>query len=153
MTRAKQNLTIHLNGNYLDNLMTAGLERIENSNTFLPPSGLVLHLSHKDLNLGYFEYVQRRVSGLTSGDALSISDEGCKNEKGELVLKFSRRFLERITEMKQKGFVPNGAKVNFIVYWTDDEKKIEVKIVLPELNFTKYQQNAKIQPGSENFIS
>lgn len=137
MTRAKQNLTIHLNGNYLDKFKTEALERIENSNTFPPPNGLALHLSHKDLNLGYFEYVQKRVNALTSGDAITISDEGCKNEKGELVLKFSKKFLERIVEIKNNGFELKEAKVNFIVYWTDDEKKVEVKIILPELYFER----------------
>jgi ATP-dependent DNA helicase RecQ len=137
MTRAKQKLTIHLNGNYLDKFKTEELERIENNSTFQPPSGLALHLSHKDLNLGYFEYIQKRVNALTSGDAITISDEGCKNEKGELVLKFSKKFHERLAEIKNNGFELQEAKVNFIVYWTDDDKKIEVKIVLPELHFEK----------------
>lgn len=39
--------------------------------------------------------------------------------------------------MKKNGFELKEAKVNFIVYWWDDEKKIEVKIVLPELHFEK----------------
>ena len=137
MTRSKQKLTIHLNGNYLDKFKTEELERIENNNTFQPPSGLALHLSHKDLNLGYFEYIQKRVNTLTSGDAITISDEGCKNQKGELVLKFSKKFLERLAEIKNNGFELKDAKVNFIVHWTDDEKQIEVKIVLPELNFER----------------
>jgi ATP-dependent DNA helicase RecQ len=137
MTRAKQRLTIHLNGNYLDRFRTEELERIENKDTFPPPVGLTLHLSHKDLNLGYFQYVQKRVNELTSGDSIIISDEGCKNEKDELVLKFSKRFLETIAEMKNIGFELKDAKVNFIVHWTDDDKKIEVKIVLPEVNFEK----------------
>ncbi|MBX7204860.1 MAG: RecQ family ATP-dependent DNA helicase [Bacteroidia bacterium] len=135
MTRAKQKLTIHLNGNYLDKYKTGEMERVENNNTFQTPSGLALHLSHKDLNLGYFEYVQKRVNELTSGDTITISDEGCKNEKGELVLKFSKKFLERLAEIKKSGFELKEAKVNFIVHWTDDDKKIEVKIVLPELQF------------------
>ncbi|MBG7610785.1 ATP-binding domain-containing protein, partial [Polaribacter sp. BAL334] len=59
MTRAKQKFTIHLNGNYLDNFKTEELERIENNDIFQPPSGLVMHLSHKDLYLGYFEYIQK----------------------------------------------------------------------------------------------
>lgn len=137
MTRAKQKLTIHLNGNYLNNFKTEELERIENHDIFQPPSGLALHLSHKDLNLGYFEYIQRRVNELTSGDSISISEEGCKNDRGELVLKFSKKFLERITELKNKGFELKEAKVNFIVHWTDEDKKIEVKIVIPELHFEK----------------
>lgn len=137
MTRAKQKLTIHLNGNYLDKFKTEELERTENNNTFQPPSELALRLSHKDLNLGYFEYIQKRVNTLTSGDAITISDEGCKNDKEELVLKFSKKFLERLAEIKKSGFELNEAKVNFIVHWTDDDKKIEVKIVLPELHFEK----------------
>ena len=137
MTRAKQKLVIHLNGNYFDKLKTEELERIENSNIFQPPNDLALHLSHKDLNLGYFEFIQQRVSPLTSGDIIKISEEGCRNIKGELVLKFSKKFLDTLAELRKKDFELTEAKVNFIVYWTDDDKKIEVKIVLPELHFVK----------------
>ena len=137
MTRAKQNLTIHLNGNYLDYLKTEGLERIENNNNFNPPSDLVLHLSHKDLYLGYFEFVQHRINGLTSGDSIFICDEGCKNSKGELILKFSKSFLDKLSDIKQNGFQLKEAKVNFKVHWTNDEQKFEVKIVLPELHFER----------------
>jgi ATP-dependent DNA helicase RecQ len=137
MTRAKQNLTIHLNGNYLDNFKTEDLERIVNDKTFEPPNDLVVHLSHRDLYLGYFEYVQHRINRLTSGDSINICDEGCKNNTGELVLKFSRSFLEKLSEINQSGFLLKEAKVNFIVYWTNDDKNIEVKIVLPELHFEK----------------
>jgi len=79
------------------------------------------------------------VDALTSGDAITISDEGCKNEKGEWVLKFSKMFLDRLLEIKGSGFELKEAKVNFIVYWTDDVKKSEVKIVLPELHFENKQ--------------
>lgn len=137
MTRAKQNLYIHLNRDYLDKLQAEGLERINNHDTFSAPSGLTLHLSHRDLRLGYFMYVQNRIKALTSGDKLFISDDGCKNGRGELVLKFSRKFLERITEIRNKGFELREANVNFIVHWYDEETKKEVKIVLPELHFEK----------------
>jgi len=140
MTRAKQKLIIHLNGNYLDKFKTEALEIIENTNTFQPPSGLVLHLSHKDLYLGYFEYVQRRVNELTSGDLLRVSDDGCKNDRDEVVLKFSRRFLDRLSEIKKNGFELKEAKVNFIVYWKGEDKEQEIKIVLPELHFEKSNQ-------------
>lgn len=137
MTRAKQKLTIHLNGNYLNNFKTEELDRIENHDIFQPSSGLALHLSHRDLYLGYFEYIQKRVNELTSGDSIVISEEGCKNHKGELVLKFSKRFLDKIAELKKKGFELKEAKVNFIVHWTDEDREIKVKIVLPELHFEK----------------
>ena len=137
MTRAKQNLTIHLNGNYLDNLSSEGLERIENSKVYPPPRGLVLHLSHKEINLGYFAYIKSRVNVLKSGDLLIVSEEGCKNETGELVLKFSKNFMERLAEIKKNGYDLMEAKVNFIVYWLNDTSGEETKIVLPELHFEK----------------
>lgn len=137
ITRAKQNLTIHLNGHYLNKIKTEDLEWIENSDTFQPPSTLAVQLSHKDLYLGYFEYIQGRVNALTSGDSLRISGEGCTNTKGELVLKFSKKFHEKLSELKNSGFELKEAKVNFIVHWTDQDKKLEVKIVLPELQFEK----------------
>lgn len=141
MTRAKQKLIIHLNGSYLERFKTEELERIENNNTFPPPGGLALHLSHKDLYLGYFEYIKSRVEALTSGDELQISEEGCKNERGELVLKFSKKFLDKLTEIKNNGFQLREARVNYIVHWKDDEKNTEVKIVLPELQLEKLVSN------------
>ena len=135
MTRAKSNLTIHLNGNYLDKFKSEELERVENNNTFQPPSSLAVHLSHKDVQLGYFGFIQKRVNGLTSGDSIIISDEGCKNENGELVIKFSRKFIDRLTEIKKSGFELRQAKVNFIVHWKAEDKEQESKIILPELHF------------------
>ncbi len=144
MTRAKQNLTIHLNGNYLDKFTTKELERIENSSTFELPSGLALQLFHKDLHLGYFEYVQKQVNTLTSGDIIVVSGEGCKTEKGEWVLRFSKNFLDRLGEIRKSGFELKEAKVNFIVYWTDDVKNVELKIVLPELYFEAVKQRVTV---------
>jgi len=141
MTRAKSKLIIHLNGNYLDKLKTEELERVENYNTFQPPSGLALHLSHKDLNLGYFEFIQKRVNALTSGDSITISDEDCKNEKGELVLKFSKKFIDRLSDIKKSGFELKEGKVNLIVHWKAEDMEQEVKIILPELQFEKTINN------------
>ena len=121
----------------MDKLKTEEVERIENNNIFQPPSGLALHLSHKDLYLGYFEFIQKRVNALTSGDSMAISEEGCKNEKGEFVLKFSKKFLDKLTEIKTNGFELKEAKVNFIVHWQAEDKEQDVKIILPELQFEK----------------
>ncbi|MBL7859253.1 MAG: ATP-dependent helicase [Cyclobacteriaceae bacterium] len=54
MTRAKRNLTIHSNGNYLDNISAENLERIDDKGTYLPPGELAMHLSLKDVWLDYF---------------------------------------------------------------------------------------------------
>ena len=137
MTRARQRLVVHLNGHYLDAFQTEDLERVENNAVFQPPDSLVLHLSHRDLNLLFFHFIQRRVHDLSSGDVLKITEEGCTNEAGELVLKFSQKFLVKLAEIRQHGFGPKEAKVNFVVFWKGEDKKQEVKIVLPELYFEK----------------
>lgn len=78
---------------------------------------------------------------MTAGNSMIVSDEGCKNEQGELVLKFSKSFYERLSVMKHSGFELKEAKVNFIAYWMGDDKKKEVKIVLPELHFERTGAN------------
>jgi ATP-dependent DNA helicase RecQ len=137
MTRAKQNLTIHLNGNYLDNITVENLERIEDKGIHLPPNELAMHLSLKDVWLDYFISRQHLVSGLTSGDILTINGDECTTPKGQSVLKFSRQALSAIEVQRQKGYHLKQAKVNFIVYWLKEGAEQEVKIILPELYFEK----------------
>lgn len=127
MTRAKQNLIIHLNGNYLDNIVADNLLRAEDRKTYLPPSQLAMHLTHRDLNLGYFEFIQHKLTALMSGDALTINTEGCMNTKGELVLKYAKQFLATIADVQRKGYQLKEAKVNFIIYWKNKMKNKKSK--------------------------
>ncbi|MCC5936242.1 MAG: RecQ family ATP-dependent DNA helicase [Lunatimonas sp.] len=137
MTRAKKALTIHLNGNYLDRIQTEGITRIKSHEQNQAPEGVTWHLSRRDLNLGYFRFVQRRVTSLHSGATLVVSEGGCKNKQGQWVLKFSKRFIAKMAEWNASGFEVKEAKVNFMVYWTEDERGAEVLIVLPELYMEK----------------
>ena len=140
MTRAKQNLTIHVNSNYLNNITAENLEKVEDILIYPPPKELAMQLTHEDVNLGYFPYVQHHVSSLTSGETLRIKAEGCEISKDKFVLKFSKKFLEILKSNAEKGYNLNSAKVNFIVYWKNEEKEKEVKIVLPELHFERQDE-------------
>jgi ATP-dependent DNA helicase RecQ len=137
MTRAKQNLVIHLNSNFLNDISAENLERVEDKGIYLPPKELAMQLTHEHVQLGYFEFIQRRVSNLLSGELLRIKDEGCANAREELVLKFSKKFIETLELQAKLGYKPKRAKANHIVYWQAEESDKEVKIVLPELNFEK----------------
>lgn len=137
MTRAKRNLTIHINGNYLDNLTAENLERVEDMEEYLPPYQLSMHLTFKDVWLDYFITRQHLVSQLISGDTLTINGDECTNTKGQSVLKFSKQFLNTIESVKQKDYHLKQAKVNFIVYWLKEDAEQEVKVILPELYFEK----------------
>ena len=94
-----------------------------------------MQLTHKDVYLNYFEYIQPRVNKLQSGDSLKITENGCTNSKDQLVLKFSQKFLDTIKLQDKKGYKLKKASVNFIVYWNNEESGKEVKIVLPEVYF------------------
>jgi len=137
MTRAKQNLTIHLNGNYLNDITAENLVLVEDRKEYLPPPQLVVHLTHKDVQLWYFESVQQKIATISSGSILTISTDGCKDAKGNLVLKFSKKFCEFIAYQEQKRYKLKEAKVNFIVYWKKEEEEKEIKIILPEVYFER----------------
>src|SRR5690606_39274359 len=74
MTRAKKNLTIHLNSDLLNGINAENLERIEDNQSYSPPVEIAMHLSHKDLWLDYFIMRQHLLSQLASGDTLLIAE-------------------------------------------------------------------------------
>ena len=139
MTRAKQNLTVHLNSNILDNLSAENLERINDNAIYLPPKELAMHLTYKDVWLDYFVKRQPLISRLITGNVLTWNGVECLNAKGQSVSKFSQHFLRRIESLKEKNYILKTVKVNFIIYWLKEGAEQEVKIVLPELYFEKQQ--------------
>jgi len=137
MTRAKRNLTIHLNMDFLNALSAENMERVSDRKIHMPPGEIAVHLGFQDIWLDYFISRQRLVSQLTSGDTMTLNEEECLNTTGQSVLRFSQKFVAQIAELKEKGYQLKSAKVNFIVYWTKEETGQEVKIILPELFFER----------------
>ncbi|MBP1762272.1 MAG: ATP-dependent helicase, RecQ family, partial [Firmicutes bacterium] len=137
MTRAKTNLTIHYNGNYIRNIRTEGIKSINDTTDYLPPSQLAMQLSHKHIWLDYFGSRQNMVSQLNSGEMLAFDGETCFNAKGVAVLKVSKLLKEQIEPMMRKNYRPHSAKVRFMVYWQKEDADDEIIIVLPEIYFEK----------------
>lgn len=135
MTRAKRNLNIHLNTNYFNNSITENLEQIDDFNIYTAPDKIALHATFKDIWLDYFINKQPLISQLACGDALNFNGDECLNSSGQSVLKFSKRFIEKIEEMKSKHYELKSVNVNFILYWLKEGASQDVKIILPELYF------------------
>lgn len=146
LTRAKKNLIIHLNKNFLNNLKFDNLENFYDDNDYLTPEDIAFHLTHKDVWLDYFISKQYLISQLISGEELTIRDNECLNSNGQSILKFSKQFTEQIESLKEKQYELKSAKVNFIIYWAKEDSDKEIKIVLPELRFSKEQS---LQKNSE----
>ncbi len=137
MTRAKQNLSIHLNGGFLDKISCSGIERSFDRKSYDESDLLVLHLTHKDIWLDYHISRQHLLTNLKSGDPLCVNGDACMDLKGNSVLKFSTAFIENLEIFKRKGFQIKNASINFIVYWQKEGSDTEVQIVLPELILQK----------------
>jgi len=139
ITRAKSNVHIHYNETFLRGYLSDSVTYKFDNNDFQEPEQLSIWLTHRDIYLGYFEYVQQRMNGLQSGKNLTILNEGLGNTNSDLVIKFSRSFTDQLNEYINRGYKLTNAKINFIVYWNNKDKALESKIILPEITLTKMQ--------------
>lgn len=135
MTRAKRNLNVHLNTNYFNHLITENLEQIDDFKIYTAPDKIALHTTLKDIWLDYFINRQTLISQLACGDILHPNGDECLNSTGQSVLKFSKRLIEKIEEMKSKHYELKSVNVNFILYWAKEGTSQHIKIILPELYF------------------
>jgi len=148
MTRAKQKLIIHYNGSYFNKIDVDNIHRINNNEIQFMPNYLVYHLSHKDINLGYFAFTQRRLDILSSGDSLIVNDLGLTNSNKEQILKFSKSFQLVRESLESQGYHLIESRVRFILLWlykneNSNEEK-EIKIVLPEIYFERENSKTEI---------
>ena len=143
ITRAKQNLHILYNGNYLENLRAENIQRAVDNSVYPEPQQISLQLSHKDIALGYFAFRKKEIDALVSGKELSVRDVGCFAD-GKQILKFSSKFLALMNLLKEKGYSPAKATIRHIVFWRDKDKDDEVKVVLPEIEFLKNNSPGRI---------
>ena len=135
MTRAKQTLTIHTNGNLFDTLHTA--QHLYDAQAYEEPNEIVLQLSHKDVNLGFSKPHKDTILSLRSGMPLTYHDHClCLPSTSRDIALFSIKMNEKIGKWELKGYKVTAAKIRFIVAWKSkdapkDEK--ESAIVLADL--------------------
>ncbi|WP_291143150.1 RecQ family ATP-dependent DNA helicase [Flavobacterium sp. UBA7680] len=140
ITRAKHNLNIHLNADYLNHLTVENLEQIKDFEVYTTPNKIAIHATFKDIWLDYFISRQDLVSRLTCGEMLPVEGYVCLNSSGQSVLKFSKQFIEKIEIMKSRHYELKSVNVNFILYWHKEETSQDIKIILPELYFEISEQ-------------
>ena len=137
ITRAKKNLSIHTNGGEFDGIRCAGLRRLADHSNYSEPPQLVLHLTLKDVWLDFFMTRQHLYTNLISGSPVFPNSDGCCNNRDQYLLKFSKRFKEKLSEYEGKGYVLTKAVVNFVIFWRKEEEDIEFRVIIPELTLQK----------------
>ncbi len=133
MTRAKSKLEIHFNDDTFRSIPPELARQGKIETHYDPPDEITVQLTHEDVQLGYFGYVQKRVLPLNSEEPLKVDQDGCMNGKGERVLKFSAKFKEELSSLEKDGYHPYSSSVHLMVYWFSEDNKEEYLIVLPEI--------------------
>lgn len=137
LTRAKNNLFIHYNGKYLENINTDNTEKITDNKIYDDPPGIIISASHKDVWLDGFNSVQNNMDNIYSGKILSADEYSCIDEKGRRIIKFSKSMKEKIKNYIDKGYEIKKSKVKYVLYWKNINKEYEIKIALPEVYLEK----------------
>ena len=77
---------------------------------------------------------------MRSGTSLKIDDvylSAVLNGRDVHVAKFSKAFVEKLEQLKTKGYVPTSSEVRFIVLWKGKEDNQENPIILTNIHFIK----------------
>lgn len=155
ITRAKKRLFIHTNGHYFNHLET---DRFFVDQSEYPiPDEIVLQLSHKDVNLGFFKERKKKVLALRAGDTLTYNNFYLFSLPDvKPVANLSSRMRDALFEWEERGYKVASAYVRFIVAWKPkdtpkDEPETAVllaDLVLTSSNATALgkEQNANNRP-------
>lgn len=134
ITRAKNNLYIHCNGNVFDDCNIPDIKTTVDEKDYSEPCEIALALAHTDFYLDHFKRNKNFIFGLRSGMHLSVNDNALTADLNGRVVRaavFSRKLLSDIKTYEKKGYVPYDAVIKFIVAWKckDDGKFYPVPLV------------------------
>ena len=139
MTRAKNNLIIHINNNIFDNINVDNIIAKNDTNRYDLKEMIVLQATHRDVWLDSFYngYKQNLIKKLQCGDKLLFKNYTCYNADNKELFKFSKSFISKTEELQDKGYFIDTVKINFMVYWFKESIKQEILIILPEIYLKK----------------
>lgn len=138
ITRAKQRLFIHTNGSLFDR--TSIIQKSIESTIYEIPNDIVLQLSHKDVNLGYFKYRKKEVLALRAGQKLQYNNGYLYDKKtNKPVCQLSQKIMSELFTWNEKNYFVSDVSIRFIVAWRPkdapkDEKEHAVLLVDLTLN-------------------
>lgn len=135
ITRAKKRLFIHTNGNLFENSGAVDEYRLDQQD-YPMPEDIVLQLSHKDVNLGFFRIRKADVLSLRSGDRLVVKDNIVFTPSTLSVAQLSKNMQENIEVWRSRGYEISSAVVRFIVSWKPKDapkEDPEIAVLLPDL--------------------
>jgi ATP-dependent DNA helicase RecQ len=142
MTRAKTNLLIYTNQQYLNHLKTENLIKNTDNTQYDPPTLLFKQTALDDINLGNYKkyYNSDRLKKLFAGDPLFVKDWLILDKNRAPLLSFSKKFNGEINRIFSLGYKIKEISIGFIVVWFDSESSGEYRTALPKIIFEKINE-------------
>lgn len=134
MTRAKDRLFIHTNGDCFNRLSADRyfIDRIQ----YNMPEEIVLQLSYKDVYLDYFKGRKQDILELRGGDSLTYSNLILYRSPDKPVAKMSSKMQGTLSEWGKRGYRVRTASVRFVVAWRPKDapkNETETAVLLADL--------------------
>ena len=135
ITRAKQRLFIHTDGDIFDGLSVDkyAVDKLQ----YPMPEEVVLQLSHKDVYLDFFKSRKMDILSLRGGDSLTYKDYFLfETSNNKPVARLSSTMQTALSDWKEKGYEVKSASVRFIVAWKPKDSpkgEAETAVLLADL--------------------
>ncbi len=135
ITRAKNRLFIHTNGSCFDRL---SVDRyFVDQRQYAMPEEIVLQLSHKDVNLGFFKERKQDVLALRGGDPLKYDNYILYSSfTDKPVAKLSLKMQNTLLTWEERGYKVKSSSVRFVVAWKPKDapkEESETAVLLADL--------------------
>lgn len=144
MTRARKRLFIYTNSTLFDRL-PADIHQVDQT-PYVFPDEVMLQLSHKDVNLGFFKSRKKEILSLRSGEKLCFANNLLHVPNNQQpVAQLSQKMQAELAQWASKGYLVSSATIRFIVAWKPkdapkDEKEYAVLLLDLELKKTTNTQ-------------
>ncbi len=138
MTRAKKELYLYYNDGEFERFLTSNAQVRTDNRIYERPREILMQLSHRDVNLGFFKDKKDIIRYIMPGTELEINSNGLSiiNGKNAIpIVHFSKNFMDTIEKNMKQGYRMERAYVRFVVGWTEKEDGKEYPIILPDLYF------------------
>ena len=138
ITRAKNRLFIHTNGDCFNHLSVN--QYLIDQRQYDMPEEIILQLSHKDVNLGFFKERKQEVLALRGGDSLIYNDFFLYSSSTDKpIAKLSSRMQGTLSEWEQRGYKVQSASVRFVLAWKPKDApkdETETAVLLADLRLS-----------------
>lgn len=144
MTRARKRLFIYTNSTLFDRL-PADIHQVYQT-PYVFPDEVMLQLSHKDVNLGFFKSRKKEILSLRSGEKLCFANNLLYVPNNQQpVAQLSQKMQAELAQWALKGYLVSSATIRFVVAWKPkdapkDEKEYAVLLLDLELKKTTNTQ-------------